>query len=75
MPVSHTNMEDEAGDGFVADVKSNEAGVAIRLGDDLTQQLLRSKLPLFWTSGFPFDEAYLISTHTQKEINLWCWIY
>ena len=74
MPVSHANMEDEAGDGFVADVKSNEAGLAIHLGDDLTQQLLRSKLPLVWTSGFPFDQAYLMSTHTQKEINLRSWI-
>jgi hypothetical protein len=67
-------MEDEAGDGLVADVKSNEVGLAIHPDDDLTRQLLRSKLPLFWTSGFPFDEAYLISTHTQKEINLWSWI-
>ena len=74
MRVSHANMEGEAGDGFVADVKSNKAGVAIRLGDDLTQQLLRSKLPLVQASGFPFDEAYLMSTHTQKETNPWSWI-
>jgi len=67
-------MEAEAGEGFVADVNSNEAGVAIHLGYDLTQQFLRSKLPLVWTSDFPFDEAYLMSTHTQKEINLWSWI-